>query len=547
MSPLPPPALRPGLEERAFGDLVRVVSPTTGREHLLRSVEWQVAREMDGRRTLEQLERRARRLGLPATSQTLGAFIRELAARGLLEGGPPPPFAMRAWPEEKQRRAQQALVALKEDRYGDARELLEQELGQSPGCEELQALLEGVRRAEVDATSEQDEQWALAEAVRAAGEGLVLPAPPTPLGLPRGNDLAPGVRSAKWRRMAAWTAGARSAKWRRAAAGVALALVAAFTVPLPDSASGECALAPADRAVVRVTQPGRLQRVVAADGARVRRGDLLAELEDPDLAASLESARARRRQAELSLQELQSGPTATQRDRAGAAADRAAAEVQARALRVQQLTAAAEDGRSSGAELDAARRALEVARWEHKAALAALRLLEAGAVEEATARLRAELEEARATEAGLLARQEAGAIRAPRDGELRAMDLPLRVGSWLRAGEALGEVAAGRSFRVEGRVSELDADGLEPGLELQVRLQAAGAPTLVGRVESLGARFEPVAGERASAVRVYGAVEDPSGIAREGMKGRLEIRRGHATAAHKVARWVRHFLARRGA
>lgn len=508
-----------------------MVSPTTGREHLLRSVEWQVARQMDGRRSLEQLERRARRLGLPATHQTLGAFIRELAARGLLEGGPPPPsFALRAWPEEKQRLVQQALVALKEERYGDARELLEQELRHGPGGEELPALLEGVRRAEVDASSEQDEQWALAEAVRVAGEGLVLP---TPLPLPRGDEPAPKANPARRR----WTA----------AAGAALALIAAFAVPLPDSASGECTLAPADRAVVRAIQPGRLQRVVAADGARVRRGDLLAQLEDPDVAAGLESARARRRQAELSLQELRSGPTATERDRAGAAVDRAAAEVKARALRVEQLAAAAADGHASGAELDAARRALEAARWEEQTALAALRLLEAGAVDEAIARLRAELEEAQVVEAGLLARQEAGAIRAPRDGELRAMDLPLRVGSWLRAGEVLGEVAGGRSFRVQGRVSELDADGLEPGLELQVQLQAAGATPLAGRVESLGARFEPVADERAAAVRVYGTVEDPSGTAREGMQGRLEIRRGHATAARKAARWVRHFLLRHGA
>jgi biotin carboxyl carrier protein len=271
-SATPTPRLREGLEPRERGGLVHVASPTTGREHALREEEWQLALHLDGRRTLRQLHRRARRLGVPATPETLESFIRELAARGLLEGGQPPPFALRGWPEEKQRRVQEALAALKDARFGEARELLEQELRRSPGCEELQAMLEGVRRAEVDASSEQDEQWALAEAVRAAGEGLMLP---TPLAVHPGPGPARDARPAR--------------RWI-VAAGAAVALIAAFIVPLPDSVSGECALAPAHLEVVRATVPGRLERVLVADGARVHRGDLLAQLADPELVAKLESA-----------------------------------------------------------------------------------------------------------------------------------------------------------------------------------------------------------------------------------------------------------------
>ncbi|HVE85318.1 MAG TPA: hypothetical protein VND93_20840, partial [Myxococcales bacterium] len=188
----PTPALLRGLKPRELGVLVAVISPVTGREHLLRQAEWQVALQMDGRRTLPELQRRARRLGVPATAGALASFVRELGARGLLAGGSPPPgFALRGWPEEKQRRVQEALVALKEERYPGARRLLEEALQGDPGCEELQAMLEGVRRAEVDASSEQDEQWTLAEAVRAAGEGLVLP---TPLPLPAGTGARPAQR-----------------------------------------------------------------------------------------------------------------------------------------------------------------------------------------------------------------------------------------------------------------------------------------------------------------------------------------------------------------
>jgi len=523
------PSLRRGLKSRARDGMIGVTSPATGREHLLREEEWEVALQMDGRRTLPQLQRRARRLGVPAGLPELASFVRELRARGLLEGAPDsPPFALRGWPEEKQRRVQAALAALKAGRYGEARALLEEELRRSPGCQELQALLEGVRRAEVDASSEQDEQWALAEMVRAAGEGLALPAP---LPLPaRSAPALPGP-----------------SPWRRWIAAGAAVLLAAFAVPLPDSASGECVLVPADREVVRAAAPGRLERVLVEDGAQVRRGDLLARLADPELASRLESASARRRQAELELQALASGPTSEQRDQARAAAARARAEVGARERGVASLTAAAASGDASRMALAAEERALADARWAAQIAEAALRLVEAGAAGEAIARRRAELEEATAAEAGLARQREAGAVRAPRDGRLRAAaDLPLRVGAWIQPGEPLGEVAGGRSFRAEGRLSELDAADLGPGRPFEVRLSAPGAPVLEGRVESVGERFEPNAGSRGAAVRVSGTVDDPSGTAREGMRGRLEVERGWATAAQKVRRAVRHFLAGHG-
>ncbi|HVE84378.1 MAG TPA: HlyD family efflux transporter periplasmic adaptor subunit, partial [Myxococcales bacterium] len=294
------------------------------------------------------------------------------------------------------------------------------------------------------------------------------------------------------------------------------------------------------------TAAGRLDQVLFHDGSQVHAGELLVRLSDLDLAARMDAARLRRRQAELALQELVDGPTASQLDRARAAVARAGAEVKAGQVRADALAATAADGHASGAELDAARRALDAARWEQKAAEVALRLMEAGAAGEAIAGRRAEAEEARATEAALARQWEAGAIRAPRDGEWRAPDLSLRLGAWIQPGETLGEVAGGRSFRFDGRFSELDAEDLRPGLKVQVRLPIPGSGALEGRLESVGERFEPIAGRRAAAVRVYGAVDDPAGTAREGARARLEVEHGRATLARKAGRWLRQVLANHG-
>ena len=529
--PPPPPSLRTDLQLHEHGELVRVISPATGREHFLRAVEWRVAREMDGRRPLPELERRAQHLGVPATAANLESFVRELEARGLLAPRPAPAqllpdrprFSLRGWPEEKQRRVEAALLALKEERYAEAHRLLEQELRQAPDCEELRAFAEGVRRAEVDATSEQDEQWALAEMVRVEGDGLVLA---TPLPLPRDADAGPPARSPRW----------------HVPVLLAAAAVLALGLPFPYRLSGDCVLAAADRATVRATVAGRLERIAAKDGDPVRKGDLLVQLGDPDLGARYEEARARRAQAELALQQLQSGPTSQQLDRARAAVARAAAQTQALQVDAQRLEHAAADGHGSAAELAKARRLLDGARWEERSTQAALGLLEAGATAEALAQRRAELEEARALEAALAQRLEAGAIRAPRDGVLQATDLHLRAGAWVKPGEPLAEIQGRRSFRVEGRLSELDAEGLAPGLPFRVRLAGGAGVVLSGRVEALGERFEPRAGETA-AVRVRGMVEDTSGSARDGMSGRLEVERGRAPLARILLRRVRHFLA----
>jgi hypothetical protein len=71
-------------------DLVIVRAPS-GREFQIYLVEWQLARLMDGSRSLPQLLEEARKLGVAPTPEQMASLIRQLGTYGLLEGSPLPP------------------------------------------------------------------------------------------------------------------------------------------------------------------------------------------------------------------------------------------------------------------------------------------------------------------------------------------------------------------------------------------------------------------------------------------------------------------------
>jgi len=120
------------------------------------------------------------------------------------------------------------------------------------------------------------------------------------------------------------------------------------------------------RADVGSTVTGRVAQVRVREGAQVRQGEVLVQLESDELRAALAQAVASERQAQARLAGLRSsGRRAAQAARAQADATLQAAS--ASLARVQQLVA---DGFYSPAQLDEARRAVDVARAQQRNAQA---------------------------------------------------------------------------------------------------------------------------------------------------------------------------------
>ena len=122
------------------------------------------------------------------------------------------------------------------------------------------------------------------------------------------------------------------------------------------------------RVDVGSTVTGRVAQVRVMEGTQVRQGDVLVQLESDELRAALAQAVAAERQAKARLDGLRStGRTAAQAARAQADASLQAAS--ANRARVQQLVA---EGFYSPAQLDEARRAVDVARAQQLGAQAQL-------------------------------------------------------------------------------------------------------------------------------------------------------------------------------
>ncbi len=74
-------------------------------------------------------------------------------------------------------------------------------------------------------------------------------------------------------------------------AGVAVLLAITTVVQVPIKVSGDASVLPADQIRVVAQESGRVKRLLVDEGAAVRKGDLLAELDDADLRLQLDAAR----------------------------------------------------------------------------------------------------------------------------------------------------------------------------------------------------------------------------------------------------------------
>ena len=136
--------------------------------------------------------------------------------------------------------------------------------------------------------------------------------------------------------------------------------------PLVRTLQFSARVATLSRVDVGSTVTGRVAQVRVAEGAQVRQGDVLVQLESEELRAALAQALASERQARARLAGLRSsGRTATQA--AVAQADATLQAASASLARVQQLVA---EGFYSPAQLDEARRAVDVARAQQLSAQA---------------------------------------------------------------------------------------------------------------------------------------------------------------------------------
>ena len=261
--------------------------------------------------------------------------------------------------------------------------------------------------------------------------------------------------------------------WR----GVAVEAVTLHSAPLVRTLQFSARVATLSRVEIGSTVTGRVAQVLVNEGAQVRQGDVLVQLEADEQRAALAQAVAAEQQAQARVAGLRSsGRSAAHAALAQAEATLAAARQSF--ARAQQLVA---DGFYSPAQLDDARRALGVAQAQQDSARAQVQANADAGTDVVQAQAQATL--ARAATAAARARLAQLALRAPTDA--RVLLRSVEPGQIVQPGKALLSLALAGPTQLVAQVDERFLDQLQTGQPATVVADAFPAQRFAARVLSI--------------------------------------------------------------
>jgi HlyD family secretion protein len=238
---------------------------------------------------------------------------------------------------------------------------------------------------------------------------------------------------------------------------------------------------------------GRLKSVFVEEGDTIRRGKVLAELENADYRAQVESAKASVMAKEAALRKVVNGARHQERNEAWSSVSEAKAvmeNAQSELHRRQQLF---DTGVVSREELDRYAREAKVARAKYQAAVEQHSLVDDHAREEDQSLAEADLQLAKSQLEEARARYDKTFIRSPIDGSV------LR--KHHRSGESVSNsstvpdpiltIGDRKTLRVRVDVDETDVGKVQVGQKAYVTADAFGSQKFWGRVVRVGQQLGP--------------------------------------------------------
>jgi HlyD family secretion protein len=227
---------------------------------------------------------------------------------------------------------------------------------------------------------------------------------------------------------------------------------------------------------------GKLRSVPVEEGDRVRRGQVIAILENSDYAARVDIAKAALAQREAGLRRVQNGARPEEKLEAEASVNEARAVLDNARAELSRREALFRSGDIARADLDRAEREVGVARARYDAALQRKAVAENASRVEDKDSARADVEYARAQLTEARARLEKTVVRSPIDGVV------LR--KHLKAGETVSDQADNvivtlgddSTLRIRADVDETDVAKIVVGQPAFVKAEAYGSREFRGKV-----------------------------------------------------------------
>ena len=283
------------------------------------------------------------------------------------------------------------------------------------------------------------------------------------------------------------------------------------SAPLVRTLQFSARVATLSRVDVGSTVTGRVAQVRVIEGTQVRQGDVLVQLESDELRAALAQAVAAERQAKAHLEGLRStGRTAAQA--ALAQADASLQAASASLARVQQLVA---EGFYSPAQLDEARRAVDVARAQQLGAQAQLQATADAGTDVAQAQAQWAL--AQAATVAAQARLAQATLVAPADA--RVLVREVEPGQIVQPGKALLSLALAGPTQLVAQVDERFLEQLQLGQPAWVVADAFAGQRFAARVLSIA----PAVDAQRGAIEVKFSIEQAPAFLREDMTLSVEV------------------------
>jgi HlyD family secretion protein len=233
---------------------------------------------------------------------------------------------------------------------------------------------------------------------------------------------------------------------------------------------------------LRAKFDGFVDRVIAAEGKNVKKGDLLLTLNDRDIRAQLDQARAQLGAQEDDLRAARAGGRADQAAKLGADVRSAEAERNLLERQQQTLTKLAAQNAATSEELEKNRAALE----RSEAALDQARKAKQEFDRQVTLdrdRLGLLVEHSKALASDLQDKANSARAVAPAGGTLYSF--PVHAGDFVHTGDLLATIADLHELRVRAYIDEPELGQLKPGQTVVVTWDALPGRTWTGKTEIL--------------------------------------------------------------
>jgi multidrug resistance efflux pump len=327
--------------------------------------------------------------------------------------------------------------------------------------------------------------------------------------------------------------------WLRALITLAALAGLAAMIPYPLRITSECAVIPSERVRVRAELAGVLAEIAVDEGHSVKKGDVIARLDDRALQAERLKVLSDLEKIEAELSSLRKGrrPEEIQQQEAVLAAR--AKEVEFADKEAQRREEMAREGVGSRQAAEQASRELEARRRAVAEAQAALRLLQAGSRPEDIAAHEAVQKRARAELAYIDERLAMTVVRAPIDGEILTPRFRERAHEGVEAGGLVCEIASTRRMRAELLVPERELDAIALGMPAVVKVESYPTHPFEGKVDFIA----PSVDSEHRYLRVVVELENADGLLKANMTGYGEVEAGKRSllglATRRVLRWIR--------